>query len=248
MELTLMTWNVGIKQKIDGNTEDLKREYIKGRKITAPGVIFLQEAKADDDVDAVLKGVKAERSDYTIFPEEQAEGDAVIMIRDTLGTIEHIPITIKGIDDIQKRLMVCKVTLNKTSETCYFASWHGRWHNTGVSNDEKAKRVKSVITAIKRKSSGTPFIIGGDFNLEADKILGIAGIVKKWNAEHNKFDYFVLGNIPSSWYIGECKKVNIQDNVHLDHFPKKLVLQIPSNSEIAKLAESVSGMQVNKKH
>ena len=242
--LTLMTWNVGIKQKINGNTEESKRKYIEDRKIKAPDVIFLQEAKIIDDVVAVFKGL-TQRPKYTTF---QAGGDAVIMIREDLGTIEHIPITIKGIDNIEKRLMVCKVTSNATFETCYFASWHGPWHNTGGKDEKRAQRVKSVITAIKRKSSGNPFIIGGDFNLEECNIHGIDGIVKKWNAKPNKIDYFVLGNIPPSWDIGECMNVNIKDENYLDHFPKKLVLKMPSNPEIAELEKSFSGMRVNKKH
>ena len=128
----------------------------------------------------------------------------------------------------QKRLVLVKVTL-KRSKICYFASWHG-YSNKLPGNgegpmDDQTKIViaKQLIKAIKKSTNGDPFIIGGDFNLEASKFPTNNNIVVKCNSNNSK-DYFVYGdfNGAAGFQDGE----QLEYLLPLDHKPIKTTVPL----------------------
>ena len=209
-KLTLMTLNVGINKKYEPTftkeekkdkitKEDKKREFIRDQIIARinpkPDVLFLQEANKPD-VDEILKYLGS-INEYKSFLVKIEDGynPPCIIIREAIK-LKEIQFE-KILLDCRTRLVLLRVILTEPpNQICYFASWHGP-HN-GYSNDKGRETAKRLITYVRRKCQGHPFIIGGDFNLDANefrvavsdvKVICDTGIVK-----NGRIDYFVLGD------------------------------------------------------
>ena len=91
--------------------------------------------------------------------------------------------------------------------------------------DDQTKIViaKQLIKAIKKSTNGDPFIIGGDFNLEASKFPTNNNIVVKCNSNNSK-DYFVYGdfNGAAGFQDGE----QLEYLLPLDHKPIKTTVPL----------------------
>ena len=175
--LTLMTLNVGINNKYTPTLspgekkEEKKREYIRDQIIARidpkPDVLFLQEANKPDDT-AILGylGSDDNKQDLyeSFFIAKIKKGyKQRILIRKSLLVKESQPIIHKYCVNGNNRLVLLRVILTEPADQiCYFASWHGP-HKA----PHKKGTAKKLITYIKNKCQGHPFIIGGDFNLKA---------------------------------------------------------------------------------
>ena len=105
-------------------------------------------------------------------------------------------------NNIEKRLVLCRVILNNPpNQICYFASWHGPSNRSGYSDKNKIEAAKVLIRYIRNKCQGHPFIIGGDFNLNASVLRAAVCDVEVISDADDSIDYFVLGDcstIPDS--------------------------------------------------
>ena len=82
--LALMTWNVNGK-----STVDVRRQFIEEQEFLTPDVLFIQEAKAADDVESVKRCFNINGT-HSCFPEKLTAGDAFILIRNDIGTFRDV--------------------------------------------------------------------------------------------------------------------------------------------------------------
>ena len=98
-------------------------------------------------------------------------------------------------NDIEKRLVLCRVILkNPLNQICYFASWHGPSNGSEDLDKKNIEVAKELIRYVRSKCQGHPFIIGGDFNLDASKFPARDRDVKVIHDNSSSIDYFVLGD------------------------------------------------------
>uniref|UniRef100_A0A7M5XLB1 Endonuclease/exonuclease/phosphatase domain-containing protein n=1 Tax=Clytia hemisphaerica TaxID=252671 RepID=A0A7M5XLB1_9CNID len=211
--IQIMTLNVG-----GPGAAQEKRDHIRDRfqtRLRQCSVIFVQECNGRDR-DNLMQILG---QDYQISPDNGNSDVAIIWQRNMfrhVGVVDDVNIMyeINGNrlfrqmihqdyfpNNQNNRVKVIRATLEPTGRVVFFASWHGP-HN-GFTNEHKADTARDLIRLMRNISGIQPFIVGGDFNLQADD--EFPAVENRVEVRHIPYpyqtyrtmpniDYFVLGN------------------------------------------------------